>query len=177
MALWVRALSLVWPLLPVLKARYGGFSISLQPYFSASRIVWMSNLGGIFALANLRGGYFLCHLPPLASHTRSGEYGEEWHVAGTKEKKQNVFDDFHAAAEYLISENYTSAKLYLLPVDGRDATLMLSVSPSMVDRMVDCWWVRASINGLNSMARRSRTYIHPCFVMLVLCVCVCVCVN
>lgn len=71
---------------------YGGFGISLGPEFSVSILTWMQ-MGGIFAQACLRGG---------------GEYGEEWHEAGTKLRKQNVFDDFIAAAEYLISEGYTS---------------------------------------------------------------------
>lgn len=76
---------------PTLLYGYGGFSQSILPRFSPARIVWLEN-GGIFVNANLRGG---------------GEYGEEWHKAGTKLKKQNVFDDFIAAAEYLISNRYT----------------------------------------------------------------------
>lgn len=73
---------------------YGGFNISLQPGFNVARLIWLEN-GGIYAQPNIRGG---------------GEYGERWHNAGIRMKKQNVFDDFIAAGEYLIENDYTSSE-------------------------------------------------------------------
>lgn len=79
---------------PTLLYGYGGFNVSLTPFFSISNLVLLEN-GGVYALPNIRGG---------------GEYGEEWHQGGTQLNKQNVFDDFIAAAEYLIENGYTSSE-------------------------------------------------------------------
>jgi prolyl oligopeptidase len=86
---------------PTLLYAYGGFDHSLTPFFSVPNLVWLE-MGGVYAQPNLRGG---------------GEYGEEWHLAGTKLHKQNVFDDFIAAAEWLIANKYTSTPK--LAISGR----------------------------------------------------------
>jgi len=79
---------------PTMLYAYGGFNVSLTPTFSIANAVWLEN-GGIYAVPNLRGG---------------GEYGKKWHIAGTQLQKQNVFDDFITAAEYLIDNKYTSSE-------------------------------------------------------------------
>ncbi|MFY7730936.1 MAG: prolyl oligopeptidase family serine peptidase [Flavobacterium sp.] len=93
---------------PTILYGYGGFNVSLTPAFSIANAVWLEN-GGIYAVPNLRGG---------------GEYGRKWHDAGTKMQKQNVFDDFIAAAEYLIKNNYTSSS-YLAIRGGSNGGLLV----------------------------------------------------
>ena len=99
---------------PVYLYGYGGFNISLNPSFSAQRILWLEN-GGIYAQANLRGG---------------GEYGEEWHLAGTKLNKLNVFNDFIAAAEYMISQGWTNPDLITIE-GGSNGGLLVGATVNM----------------------------------------------
>jgi len=96
---------------PVMLYAYGGFGVSLTPSFGIANTVWLEN-GGVYAVPNLRGG---------------GEYGEKWHLAGTKMNKQNVFDDFIAAAEYLIKEKYTSSE-YLAIRGGSNGGLLVGAT-------------------------------------------------
>ena len=96
---------------PTILYGYGGFNVSLTPSFSIANAVWMEQ-GGVYAVPNLRGG---------------GEYGKKWHDAGTKMQKQNVFDDFIAAAEYLIKENYTSSD-YLAVRGGSNGGLLVGAT-------------------------------------------------
>jgi prolyl oligopeptidase len=109
---------------PCLLTGYGGFDVSMRPRFSTSALVWLE-AGGCFAMPNLRGG---------------GEYGREWHEAGMKEKKQNVFDDFIAAAEFLIGKGYTSSEKLAIRGGSNGGLLVGAATVQRPDlfRVVDC---------------------------------------
>jgi len=118
---------------PTLIYGYGGFNVSLTPYFSISKLAWVE-MGGVFALANLRGG---------------GEYGEEWHQAGMLKNKQNVFDDFIAGAEYLIDQGYTSKGKIACQGGSNGGTLVGAV----VNQRPDLWGAALPAVGVMDMLR------------------------
>ena len=121
---------------PTLLYGYGGFDVSLMPSFSVTNLVWMEQ-GGIYAVPNLRGG---------------GEYGKEWHEAGTKERKQNVFDDFIAAAEWLFANGYTRPEKLVLS-GGSNGGLLVG---AVINQRPDLCRVAFPAVGVMDMLRFHR---------------------
>jgi len=109
---------------PTYLTGYGGFNVNATPYFSSSRFIWLEN-GGVFAEPNIRGG---------------AEYGEQWHKGGTLADKQNTFNDFIAAAEYLIAEGYTSPQKLAIEGGSNGGLLMGAMAVQRPDlfRAIDC---------------------------------------
>ena len=121
---------------PTLLYAYGGFNISQQPSFNVRNLVWLE-MGGVYAVPNLRGG---------------GEYGQEWHEAGKFEKKQNVFDDYIAAAEYLVKEKYTSPSKLAIS-GGSNGGLLVG---AVLNQRPDLYSVALPAVGVMDMLRYHR---------------------